>query len=367
MAQNYIQGPVMDWTEDEDLHKRYKEWQDEVELILSAPLNSLSKTAKAGYVQLWAGKAARAYLKSEAVDTTQPKTILTALHEWTKPKCNEIAAFTRLRTLVQDSKSLSEFIQEARTLVDACGYTTDKDRLLRDVIVSGVKSPLAYQRCITKGSELSLADCIKICQSEDSTRRQCEALRPDLRKTAHQEQTEVHRLGYKGKPHAQHAQHWNNSLQTAPGSKRQSCYCCGATPGHPRSKCPARDAVCRSCTKVGHYEKVCRSKRSSVKHIQSQDYPDSLSSPPMSSPPMSTPPDYTSVYLQSGSEHKAPCHMLKTVPVSRLQSPTPEEHIRPLWVSQSRNSTVHEIDCEVDTGAGCNVLPLYKAKELFKE
>ena len=145
----------MDWTEDEDLHKRFKDWRDEVDLILSAPLNSQSKTVKANYVQLWAGKTARTYLKSEGVVMNDPKTILTALENWTKPKCNEIAAFTRLRTLTQDSKSLSEFIQEAKTLVEACNYTADSDRLLRDVIVSGVQSSYAYQRCISKGAELT--------------------------------------------------------------------------------------------------------------------------------------------------------------------------------------------------------------------
>ena len=37
----------------------------------------------------------------------------------------------------------------------------------------------------------------------------------------------------------------------------------------------------------------------------------------------------------------------------------------PLWISQSQNSLVQQIDYEVDTGAGCNVLPTYKAGALF--
>ena len=41
------------------------------------------------------------------------------------------------------------------------------------------------------------------------------------------------------------------------------------------------------------------------------------------------------------------------------------EHIRPLWVAQSRGSQVLQTDCEVDTGAGCNILPAHKAQQLF--
>ena len=35
---------------------------------------------------------------------------------------------------------------------------------------------------------------------------------------------------------------------------------CGKSPPHTRDKCPAKDAVCRRCSKKGHFQKVCRSK-----------------------------------------------------------------------------------------------------------
>ena len=40
-------------------------------------------------------------------------------------------------------------------------------------------------------------------------------------------------------------------------------------------------------------------------------------------------------------------------------------NIKPLWILWSQNFPVQQIDCEVDTGAGCNVLPAYKAGVLF--
>ena len=40
-------------------------------------------------------------------------------------------------------------------------------------------------------------------------------------------------------------------------------------------------------------------------------------------------------------------------------------HIRPLWVAQSQESHVSQTDCEVNTGVGCNILPIHKAQQLF--
>ena len=41
------------------------------------------------------------------------------------------------------------------------------------------------------------------------------------------------------------------------------------------------------------------------------------------------------------------------------------EHIRSLWVAQSEDSKIHLTNFEVGTGAGCNILPVHRVKELF--
>ena len=56
--------PVMDWTEDAELHKRYVEWREEVELELGSSLSNRANSVKSNYVLRWAGKPARDYLKS---------------------------------------------------------------------------------------------------------------------------------------------------------------------------------------------------------------------------------------------------------------------------------------------------------------
>ncbi|XP_069977729.1 uncharacterized protein [Penaeus vannamei] len=44
----------------------------------------------------------------------------------------------------------------------------------------------------------------------------------------------------------------------AASATKAKCFFCGLL-RHPRSKCPARDAVCHKCQKKGHFSKVCRS------------------------------------------------------------------------------------------------------------
>ena len=218
--------PVMDWTEDAELHKRYVEWREEVELELGSSLSCKSNSVKSNYVLRWAGKPARDYLKSLPesefkYEGASAESILQALEQKTKPKSNEIAAFTKLRSLKQEDMPLSEFICEARTLAELCNYPNDKDRLIRDTIVSGTQSLRAYQKCIN-AKALSLQDCINICQAEDAIRIQVLECRPESVKSMQSAQTVVlvHRLQ-------------NGSRQPSNSNRNKNktahnCYYCGA-------------------------------------------------------------------------------------------------------------------------------------------
>ena len=55
-----------------------------------------------------------------------------------------------------------------------------KEKIIRNCIVEGSTSTKAYQQCISKGSSLTLSECIKICQMEDVTCRQVQTLRPEI-------------------------------------------------------------------------------------------------------------------------------------------------------------------------------------------
>ena len=53
----------MDWTEDADLHKWFKDWREEAELLFDTVLlHIMSQETNVKFVSLWAGKEARIYL-----------------------------------------------------------------------------------------------------------------------------------------------------------------------------------------------------------------------------------------------------------------------------------------------------------------
>ena len=187
--------PVMDLTKDAELHKRYVEWREEVELELASFLSGKSNSVKSNYMLRWAGKPARDYLKSLPesefkYEGVSAEAILQALEEKTKPKSNEIAAFTKLCSLKQGNVLLSEFICEARRQAELCNYPNDQNRLIRDTIVSRIQSLRAYQKCIDS-KDLSLQNCINICQAEDAIRMQVLECRPESVKLIQSAQTAV--------------------------------------------------------------------------------------------------------------------------------------------------------------------------------
>ena len=249
--------PVMDWTEDAELHKRYIEWKEEVELELGSSLSNRSNSVTSNYMPRWAVKPVRDYLKSLPdsefkYEGASAEAILEALEEKTKPKSNEIAAFTKLHSLKQGDMPLSEFIREARRLAGLCNYPNGQDRLIRDTIVSRIHSLRAYQKCIyTK--DLSLKDCINICQAEDAIRMQVLECRPESVNTIQSAQTAVpvHKLQHSSKQSPNFNRHKNKTAH--------NCYYCGApnwTREHSKV-CKAKNSICGRCGKKGHLDSLC--------------------------------------------------------------------------------------------------------------
>ena len=263
--------PVMDWTEDAELHKRYIEWKEEVELELGSSLSNRANSVKSNYVLRWAGKQARDYLKSLPesefkYEGASVEAILEALEEKTKPKSNEIAAFTKLHSLKQGDMPLSEFIQEARRLAELCNYPNDQDRLIRDMIVSRVQSLRAYQKCIDC-KDLSLQDCINICQAEDAIRMQVLECRPESVKLMESAQTAVpvHKLQNGSRQSPNSNRHRNKTTHSC-------CYCGAQNWTREHSKvCKAKNYICDRCGKKGHLDSLCRSAGTPLHMLEAQD------------------------------------------------------------------------------------------------
>ena len=130
-------------------------------------------------------------------------------------------------------------------------------------------------------------------------------------------------------------------------SNSRRCRWCGRSRLCRRSECPARDRYCNKCHIIGHFEKVCRqdstrriNKRQPVHKLEDDDEEDEEEED-----------EVTSVYSFNS------LYNLKAME---------SEHIRPLWISTTATSQVHKVNVEVDTGADCNVMPVYLFSKIFR-
>ena len=144
-------------------------------------------------------------------------------------------------------------------------------------------------------------------------------------------------------------------------STETTCGYCGSWPHRAGEECKAVGQECHHCGRLGHFSKVCRQRsdyqnneKTAVKHIDTEEQP-----------PDYFQSEYTTPYFVTNEQAKAPVKCLKTTARVHHIQDRDTEHIRPLWVSQSRGSQVFQTDCEVNTGAGCNILPAHKAQQLL--
>ena len=181
----YVQGPKMDWTEEAGLHQWFKDWREETELLLDTVLSHIrNQETKLQVCQFMGWKRNKEIPQHGGWRQKRQSKDYAQTHSRTgpSPSLKKLAAFTQLRALNQGNKTLSTCIQEVRRIVDLCNFTCLGDckyRLTRNSIVAGLFSTKAYQQCISKGSSLTLSKCIKICQTEDATCRQVQALCPE--------------------------------------------------------------------------------------------------------------------------------------------------------------------------------------------
>ena len=178
--------------------------------------------------------------------------ILQAL--FVKPR-NEIFARHILATRCQKpNETLDEFLHSLKTLSKDCNFqsvTTSKYReeSIRDAFITGLRSPSIRQRLLENNTldlktmfdqARSLELAMRFSESYSSPPSSVNAAVPPAA-TEDQEQIDPGTLA-------------------AVGSDTSTCFFCGNS-NHPRSRCPARDAVCSKCQKKGHFAKVCRGKK----------------------------------------------------------------------------------------------------------
>ena len=125
--------------------------------------------------------------------------------------------------------------------------------------------------------DLSLQDCINICQVEDAIRMQVLECRPESVNSIQSAQTAipVHKL--------QHSSKQSSNFNRHKKKTTHNYYYCGApnwTREHSKV-CKAKNSTCGRCGKKGHLDSLCRNNGTPLHMLEARDYshPQSQESP----------------------------------------------------------------------------------------
>ena len=135
-----------------------------------------------------------------------------------------------------------------------------REDLIRDRIVVGVDDDELSDKLQTEPG-LTLANAVQISRRYEATKQAKNIVRPTT--------GTVESVGARhNKPKPKSSQ---NKPTFKPESKQPRCTPCGGANTHNKSECPANKSKCRYCKKLGHWEKVCRSRPAQVTEVAEGD------------------------------------------------------------------------------------------------
>ena len=278
-------GPKLDWTRDNQIFLRYKQWKAKVELIFRSALSQATPEEKTSYLKYWMGDQGLPLIEKWETtgkldycnaNTTPTKeggrsrplssgfkleTYWRLLEEEFKPKGNKLLSIIELWTQSnQGPKTLNEWLTYIHNLVEACNYGDSTDRIIRDVLIIGCESSVAKDKIIRRGETITLNEVIEILQIEASTNSTLRQFQEIQNKPVQQVQS-VNYVSYdsRSKKSKKPSNEQNSSSSTGPTSTKRKCFRCGEPFSREHlQECRAQNVTCDGCGIKGHYKKCCR-------------------------------------------------------------------------------------------------------------
>ena len=197
----------------------------------------------------------------------------------------------KLITNKQDvSSSIDIFVQELHRLAKPCNFTAvtaeqNRNDYIREAFISGIASASIRQRLL-ENATLTLEEAIRQARALEQAQTQSQHFENNIVAAAPLEQNNddcvavVSRHNNRNNQQQRRTNNRNfrnnntgntsnvgndnssNSNNSGGGNNSsQSCWFCGGS-RHPRATCPARNAECHKCGRIGHMSRVCRSSES---------------------------------------------------------------------------------------------------------
>ncbi|XP_029163411.1 uncharacterized protein K02A2.6-like [Nylanderia fulva] len=182
-------------------------------------------------------------------DATTYETVKKKFDEYFTARENVVFERFKFNSRIQQpEESVDSFITALYTLAESCEFGNLKDELIRDRIIIGIRDSRASER-LQLISDLTINKTIELARQAEIQAREGKKIRDDVSQQSQVNRVAENKRKGKGSRHS-----WNDKAESA------SCTRCGLPKHANWQRCPASSSRCRKCSKLGHWESVCRSK-----------------------------------------------------------------------------------------------------------
>ncbi|KAK7111230.1 hypothetical protein V1264_010901 [Littorina saxatilis] len=236
---------------------RWKRWLNRFEILLTA-ISVTDKARKKALLLHYAGDEVFSIFESFTDEQkgvgsdNEYKTIVKSFNDHFTPKKNtDFETFKFRQSRQNEGESIDAFHTRLRLLAARCEFA-DADREIKAQILQGCTSSRLRKRAL-RDEKLTLTQLLDTARVLELSDKQALEMEGESTATAnfvkhrHHSQHQPKSGGQQRRTHPQR-----------PTQHAKTCYWCGGQQ-HPRDKCPAKDKNCRSCSKFGHFSKVCKS------------------------------------------------------------------------------------------------------------
>ena len=380
-----------DWTKDKSIYQRWQLWSEKAGLTLDAMEGDSEKTKISyfhhwingegmGHIESW--KNSKTLISQPAYDALENKegkyssehieSYFTLFELLLVLKSNPfLLAVEELHFTKQGSMTSGEFHSHIVKIAKRCKFPNPEaeERAIRDAIFFSMNSQWARHKAINLMNEeakeltveflmnqLAIEDCnthhkiLSQLNSSSSMNFAAYDCRQNKGKSNKPKRTSGKNVGQNNS--GVQTSSSNNHPSRKPPGMEGKCTRCGKREHQPGQKCAAKNAKCKECHKIGHFHKVCQSKKRGRRAHLAQIAPES---------------EQDTHIDENGVRQPNPpmVNMLKTVNHIGATRGSQEKHLKfPINVDP-RGPYKHHLVVRVDTGADVNCMNEKTFKKLF--
>ena len=205
------------------------------------------------------------------------ETVLGKLDSYFVPKVNVIHERARFHQCNQKpGESSEEYIRHLHELSDTCSFGAAKQENIRDRLVVGILNKELSEK-LQLTSDLTLDKAVEMVRQSEQVKEHISeqgagSTGAELSEVSRAKQQRARQSEARGRGETRRsegAQRWERGRNRSDDVTQQGekaggeCYRCGRRHGR-GDRCPARNAECRACKRIGHFSVVCNSRIVSV-------------------------------------------------------------------------------------------------------